>query len=130
MTENFNPSEKLVRACFSTWIKRNGKVSTAAFTPREIRGRLEGISVTRTHTRTLDETVRDMKPQFRPNSTFAYIAVSACQKIGVYIKYSPSEVNKYHSELYSKAPDVPLTPEERKNLADAAVVYIVNEESV
>lgn len=129
MTADFNPEEKLVRACFPSWIKRNGKVTTAAFTPREIDGKLEGISVTRTYTRTLDETVSDMKPQFRPNSPFAYIAVSACQKIGVYIKYSPSKVSEYHSELYSQAPDVPLTPEERKDLADAAVVYIVNVES-
>lgn len=129
MTADFNPEEKLVRACFPSWIKRNGKVTTAAFTPRDREGKLEGISVTRTYTRTLDETVSDMKPQFRPNSPFAYIAVPACQKIGVYIKYAPTRGNKYHSELYSKAPDIPLTPEERKHLADAAIVYTVNVES-
>ena len=129
MTENFNPEEKLVRACYPSWLKRNGKVTAAAFAPRERNGKLEGISVTRTHTRTLDETIKDMKPHFRPRSPFAYIVVSACQEIGVYIKYSPSEGNKYHSELYSKAPDIPLTPEERKYLADAAKVYIANVEN-
>ena len=112
-----------------SWIKKNGKVTTAEFVPRKIDGKLEGISVIRTYTRTLDETVRDVKLRFKPNSPFAYIEVPACQEIGVYIKYAPTRGNKYHSELYSKAPDIPLTPEERKHLADAAIVYTVNVES-
>lgn len=129
MTADFNPEEKLVRACWPSWIKRNGKVSTTAFVPREIDGKMEGISVTRTHTRTLDETIKAMKPCFRPNSPFAYVTVSACHGIGVYIKYSPNARNRYHSELYSNPPDTPLTPEERKRLAETAIVYTVNVES-
>ena len=130
MTENFNPEEKLVRACWPRWIKRNGKVTSAAFKPRLLSdGRFEGVSVDRTHTRTLDETIKDMIPRFSSESRFAYVTVLSCREIGVYIKYVSDTGSKYHSEIYSQAPDIPLTAEESKKLADAAVLYMSNSES-
>lgn len=130
MTGDFNSAEKLVRACWPWFIKKNGKVTSAAFKPRLMEdGKFEGISVDRTHTRTLDETVKDMIPHFSSRSRFAHVTVLSCQEIGVYIKYIPGKNTKYHSEIYSQAPDIPLTAEESKKLADAAVLYVADSES-
>ena len=130
MTENFSPEEKLVRACWPKLIKKSGKVSSAAFKPRQMQdGKFEGVSVFRTHTRTLDDTVKNLIPRFHAGSRFVYITVLLCTEIGVYIKNTSGNSTDYHVEIYSHDPDIPLTPEESKMLGGAAIVYTVNVES-
>ena len=109
MAMDFEAKESLLRAAWPNYIKSNGSISSAAFKPRKLKDdTIEGVSTDRTCSRTMQESVEFMEHHIHSDSRIISVSVADCNEIKLYLKYSPSSWNKYHTEIYSKAPNIPL----------------------
>lgn len=95
--QNFNPSESLLRAVWPENKKpdfwTNGRLSSAALKDRN------GLSVSRTWDRGLNEAILTMKQSF--HGRIVSISVADCNTVNACIKYKPSKNDIYHSEIWS-----------------------------
>ena len=119
MTDTFKDDEKLYRAVLPNGIywKENGKLSSAAFLDRN------GLSVDRGNYRPDDEAVRDLQNHLQ--GSIVSVTVKDCRTVEAAVLYRPSKRNIYHSEVHGSTECPPLSPGQRKHLANAAVVLAI-----
>ncbi|MBQ4470381.1 MAG: hypothetical protein II917_09635 [Synergistaceae bacterium] len=118
MDNNFSLTEKLYRAVLPTdmfW-KDNGKVSSAAFLSRK-----GGCSVDRGFFRDDNAVVLDMEKRNLKGDIIA-VTVLNCREVEAVPIYAPSKNNIYHSEIHGSNEHIPLSPRQRKHLANSAVI--------
>ena len=116
MTDTFKDDEKLYRAVLPNGMywKENGKLSSAAFLDRK------GLSVDRGNYRPDEEAVRDIRHHLQ--GSVMSVTVEDCRTVEASVLYRPSRRNIYHSEVHGGTERPPLSPRQRKYLANAAAL--------
>lgn len=121
MDNNFSPTEKLYRAVLpkDMFWKDNGNVSSAAFLSRK-----GGCSVDRGFFRDDKAVVLDMKKRNFKGDIIT-VTVQNCREVEAVPIYAPSKNNIYHSEIHGSNEHMPLSPRQRKHLANSAVIVSI-----
>lgn len=118
MDSKFDENESLLRAVYPASTHPNfwkgARISSAALKDKK------GLSVTRTYDRTVGESVKLMTQYFK--GAIVAITVQACNDVQAYIKYAPSNQNKYHSEIHGSETQVVLSSEQAFKLAKQATL--------
>lgn len=117
MKAKFQKSEKLYRGVRNNpkMIKRDGTISRAAFT---YTGANNGCSVCRQMKRSNDEAIKHTLSCLKGHAdVVASITVEKAKQVDIYIKYSPSYSNTFHSELFADNHENKLNDEQLDFLA-------------
>ncbi len=119
MDDSFANTEKLYRAVYPPEIadifwKTDGSISSAAFADPK------GLSVDRGNYRTDDKVIESMRSRFAGHIVSLY--VKNCNDVNALVKYVPSRVNKYHSEIHGSDTSPLLSKSQRRHLARSAVI--------
>ena len=115
LPKKFNDSELLLRAVLprpNYW--RNGRLSSAALKDKY------GLSVDRTYTRTLNDSIQYMKNHL--SGSIVSFTISDCHSVSAVVKYMPSLTNKYHCEIHGSADRVLLDTDQAHELACRAII--------
>lgn len=120
MDGTFDERELLLRAVWPSnrrpdfW--ENGRLSSAALKDKR------GLSVNRTYDQSIKDAVQLMSQQF--SGLVVSISVAACNAVDAYIKYCPSQENKYHSEIHGSTTEVMLNDVQALLLARHAKIEL------
>lgn len=116
MDDNFYSDEELYRAVLprDMFWKENGELSSTAFKDRN------GLSVDRGYYRSDSDVVFDM--HMRLDGTIVKVTVADCMNINACVRYLPSRLNKYHSEIHGGKDKLMLSASQCKYLARRAIV--------
>lgn len=123
MKAQFKDSEKLYRGIkkVPTLIKKDGTITRAAFTYTGKKS--NGCSVSRQMNRSNQEAIQHTILCLNGHADYvASISVKEARNVDIYIKYSPSENNYFHSELYADKDENKLNDEQLDFLAANARV--------
>lgn len=121
MDSRFDNDESLIRAVRSRprfW--ENGRLSSAALKDPN------GLSVTRTYDRSLEDTIEWMQQNFE--GVMVVITVRSCLDVEAYVKYCPSSTNRYHSEIHGSKDEIELSDFQALYLARHATLDFSSEE--
>ena len=119
MDNIFNDTEKLYRAVYPPEVadifwKIDGSISSAAFAdPR-------GLSVDRGDYRNDNEVIEAMRSRFSGHIISLY--VKNCTDVNANVRYLPSSLNPYHSEIHGNETTPLLSKSQRRYLASRAVI--------
>ena len=121
MDDRFNDDEKLYRAVYPPEVtdmfwKRDGSLSSTAFADPK------GLSVDRGFYRSDEDVITSMHKRFTGRIECVYIR--KCNEISTVVKYLPSSVNKYHSEIHGSEDVVLLSKPQRRHLVMHAIVFM------
>ncbi len=119
LDNKFKLNEKLYRAVYPPEItemfwRKDGSISSAAFADPK------GLSVDRGYHRSDNDVVTVMQERFTGRIVSLY--VKNCLDIGAALKYLPSAVNPYHSEIHGSDNTLLLSKQQRLSLARKAVI--------
>lgn len=119
MDDMFKKDEKLYRAIYPPEImdlfwKKDGSLSSAAFADAR------GLSVDRGNYRPDSEVIQDMRQRFTGRIISLY--VKNCIDIGAVVKYTPTKLNIFHSEIHGSAASPLLSKSQRRFLAGKAII--------
>ena len=120
MNPKFDNDESLIRAVrFKPRYWENGRLSSAALKDSN------GLSVTRTYDRSIKDTLGWMRQNFE--GVMAVITVQSCIDVRAYVKYCPSQTNKYHSEIHGSKEIIELSDFQALYLARHATLDFPSE---
>lgn len=121
LPKEFHPDERLLRAVFPAnkhpefW--KNGRLSSAALKDKK------GLSVERTYTRSVDESVRYMLTHLSGN--VVSLTQDSCKSVSAIILYLPT-CNLYHCEIHGGKDRKVLSPSQAHAIARSAeLVYSI-----
>lgn len=119
MDNTFKNNEKLYRAVYPPEVaemfwRKDGRVSSAAFADPK------GLSVDRGYYRSDEEVSEDMKKRFTGKIIRVY--AKNCTDIGAVLRYLPSRINLYHSEIHGSETNILLSKQQRLYLSQKAAI--------
>ena len=123
MDSTFEKKEKLYRAVLPRFIydKMDGRISSAAFKDAK------GLSVDRGYHRADSVVIDAMRKRLR--GSIVSVTVGQCFEINAIVKYCPSPINIYHSEIHGGTDRIVLSSSQSKRLADMVEMESVEHET-
>lgn len=110
MDNSFQGDEKLYRAVFATYKKKDGTFSDASLKDAK------GLSVERGDYRDDQDVLLNMAGRFK--DYLVSLTVNDCWREEAIVKYLPSRESIYHSEIHGSESKLVLSSSQRKHLID------------
>lgn len=120
MSKEFVENEKLYRAVRKkpSFIKSDGTITSAAF--KHTGKGSNGLSVDRQMGRTNDDSIEFMKRNLE--GVITSVRVKECIDNEIFMQYSPSKNNSFHTELYANNELEKLTSNQIMKLVENCIV--------